>query len=171
MEVSNPSLTISKEDADDLYENAGKEIPEDCDQITLDKYEYIFSDSVNLILQEVLVKHPLPFKLMDFQLLTIHALGSLKNVILIAGTGMGKMICAYYGILVLQKVLQIEKGVGIGTLPISAIMEEKVKTGPVKTGLVTMSGELKNNVDATGESDADLSDSVELFKMVTLHCY
>ena len=71
------------------------------------------------------------------------------------------MICAYYGILVLQQVLGIDKGVGLGTLPISALMEEKVKDSIVKTGLITMSGDIKASSE---ESDAVLSDPIAQFK-------
>ena len=71
------------------------------------------------------------------------------------------MICAYYGVLVLQQVLGIDKGVGLGTLPISALMEEKVKDSIVKTGLITMSGDIKVSSE---ESDAVLSDPIDQFK-------
>ena len=161
MEESNAGFSISKETADELYESAGQLVPEDSDQITMETHGYLFSDSVNLVIQQVLDEHPLPFKLMNFQLLTIHALGSLKNVILLAPTGAGKMICAYYGILVLQKIFKIEKGVGLGTLPVSALMEEKVKDGVVKTGLITMSGSIKASIE---ENEAVLSDSADHFK-------
>ena len=78
---------ISKEACDKLYDCAGELIPEDADQITIEKHGHLFSDSVHIAIQNVLREHPLPFTLMDFQLLTIHALGSLKNVILISPTG------------------------------------------------------------------------------------
>ena len=47
-----------------------------------------------LLKHPVLLENPLPFELQDFQLLTLHSLGSLRNVILLAPTGRGKMICA-----------------------------------------------------------------------------
>lgn len=110
--------TISSQLADDLYEKSGTLIPEDSDEITIEKYNYLLKDSVHLIIQEVLTECPLPFKLQDFQLVTLHCLGSLKNVVLLAPTGAGKMICAYYGILVLQKVFGVPKGVGLVTQPL-----------------------------------------------------
>ena len=152
---------ISKETCEELYKNAGKLIPEDEEQITIENHQHLLSDSVHLVIQEVLSENPLPFKLQDFQLLTMHALGSLKNVILISPTGSGKMICAYLGILVLQKVLEVPKGVGLGTMPLSALMEEKLKGPLVKTGLITMSGDIKASIQ---ENDAFLSDPVAQFK-------
>ena len=112
------SLDFSKELADNLYEKAGTSMAEDPEDITIEKYYYLIQDSVHLIIQEVLSEKPLPFKLQDFQLLTLHCLGSLKNVVLVAPTGSGKMICSYYGILVLQKVFGIKSGVGLGTQPL-----------------------------------------------------
>ena len=112
------SLAISKQLADALYEKAGDLIPEDPDQISIEKYNYLLKDSVHLIIQEVLTENPLPYKFQDFQLITLHCLGSLKNVVLVAPTGAGKMICSYYGILVLQKVFGVPKGVGLVTQPL-----------------------------------------------------
>ena len=71
------------------------------------------------------------------------------------------MICAYLGILVLQKVFGIEKGVGLGIQPLSAIMEEKLKGPLVKTGVITMSGDMKPSIE---ENDAFLSDPLAQFK-------
>ena len=110
--------SISKQLADELYEKAGTLIPEDAEQITIEKYNNLLKDSVHLIIQEVLTEHPLPFQFQDFQLLTLHCLGSLKNIILVSPTGTGKMICSYYGVLVLQKVLGVPNGVGLMTQPL-----------------------------------------------------
>ena len=154
-------FSITKIVAEELYNNAGKLIPENEVQIKLGDYQHLLSDPVHLIIQEVLSEHPLPYKLQDFQLLTLHVLGSKKNVILLAPTGSGKMICAYLGILVLQKVFGIEKGVGLGIQPLSAIMEEKLKGPLVKTGVITMSGDVKASIE---ENDAYLSDPLAQFK-------
>ena len=78
------AFPISKQLADDLYDKAGTLIPEDPEEITIEKYNYLIKDSVHLIIQEVLTENPLPFKLQDFQLITLHCLGSLKNVILVS---------------------------------------------------------------------------------------
>ena len=113
------SIQITRELADDLYKKAGTLIPEiNCD-ITIEKYGHLLKDSVHQIIQEVLSEHPLPYKLQDFQLLTLHyCLGSLKNVVLVAPTGCGKMLCTYYGVLVLQKVFNIPNGVGLLSQPL-----------------------------------------------------
>ena len=77
----------TKQLAVELYDKAGTFLPEDKDELTIEKYNYLLNDSVHLINQEVLAMHPLPFNFQDFQLLTLHCLGSLKNVILLSPTG------------------------------------------------------------------------------------
>ena len=103
-------LDISKEKADWLLEEAGKLMSEDPEHITIKKYEHLLSDKVHLIILEVLHENAVSFQLMDFQLLTLHCLGSLKNVVLICPTGAGKMLCSYLGTLVLRKVFGKTKG-------------------------------------------------------------
>ena len=137
--------------ADDLYDKAGTLVPEDTCEITIEKYSYLLSDSVHLMIQEVLSEHPLPYKLQDFQLLTLHCLGSLKNVVLVAPTGCGKMLCSYYGILVLLKGFNICNGVGLLSQPLSALMEEKLKNPP-------MTGEVKISKDAQTELSSEPSE-------------
>ena len=66
-----------------LYEEAGKLVAEEEDQISLSKYSYLLRDEIAIILEQVLEEKPLPFLLADFQKLAIHAIGSLQNVILI----------------------------------------------------------------------------------------
>ena len=109
---------LSKEQANELYERAGSLIKEDPEEITLEKYNYLFKDSIHNIVMEVLDENPLPFKLQNFQLLTLYCIGSLKNVILVSPTGTGKMICANLAVKVLQKVLGVPSGVGLVTQPI-----------------------------------------------------
>ena len=87
-------LSVSKEESDVLYDTAGMLIKEDEHKITMRSHNYLLNDFVHSVIQEVLNEHPIPFKLQDFQLLTLHALGSQKNVVLVSPTGSGKMICA-----------------------------------------------------------------------------
>ena len=68
-------------------------------------------------------------------------------MILISPTGSGKMVVAYLAILLLQKRLGIPEGVGLGTQPLSAIMNEKVKTKFLTAGSISMSGTIHCNAD------------------------
>ena len=109
-----------------LLEKAGDLIPEDPEQIILSQHEHLLSDKIHIIIQEVLQENRVGFKLQDFQLLTLHCLGSLKNVVLVVPTGAGKMVCSYLGTLVMRKVFEKSTGVGLGNQPLSALMEEKL---------------------------------------------
>ena len=62
-------LMISKEDADRNYEMAGTQVDEPEDEIALAKYEHLLSDTVHLLLCEVLHENKISFKLADFQML------------------------------------------------------------------------------------------------------
>ena len=86
-ETENLKLGISKETSEYLFDQAGDLIEEDAEEISLLANKHLLNDSVALIISEVLDENPLPFKLQQFQLLTLHCIGSLKNVILISPTG------------------------------------------------------------------------------------
>ena len=74
------------------------------------------------------------------------------------------MLLCLKAFLVLQKVLGIPDGVGIGCQPLSAIMEEKLKTSYVSTGTISMRGGLKTRETVEDDEDVALSSSVEEFK-------
>ena len=150
----------------DPYEEAGSIVEEEEDQISLVKYSYLLNDEVATILEEVLEENPLPFELADFQRLAIHALGSLRNVILISPTGSGKMMVVYLAILVLQKKFGIHSGVGVGTQPLSSIMKEKLKTALIPTGTISMRGSVQTSTSLE-EEEEEVSLSVSLDDMMT----
>ena len=79
--------------------------------------------------------------------------------------GSGKMIIAYLAILVLEKVFKIEGGVGLGSQPLSALMEEKLKNATVSTGFISMKGDLKHCLE-----DGSISKSLESFKNGNVKC-
>ena len=81
-------------------------------------------------------------------------------------TGCGKMLCSYLGTLVLRKVFGKVKGVSLGNQPLSALMEEKLKTPVIKTGLISMKGDLKMSSEGPGE--AVLTDCIDKFKNGTI---
>ena len=156
--------------AETLYESAGKVVEEEDDQISLAKYNHLLNDKVATILQQVLVENPLPFELQDFQKLALHAIGNFQNVILISPTGSGKMLVAYLAILVLQKVMDVPCGVGIGTQPLSSIMEEKLKTSYITTGTISMQGGLKTSLEGEEDDTVSLSSSIDDFKNGNVKC-
>ena len=73
------------------------------------------------------------------------------------------MLCSYLGVLVLKKILGVSRGVGVGTQPLSSLMEEKLRDPVVRTGLITMKGDLKLSCDDDSE-EVNLSEPIEHFK-------
>ena len=76
------------------------------------------------------------------------------------------MIIAFYGILVLEKVLGVQDGVGLGCQPLSALMEEKLRDPPIPTGFISMSGDLKNSCD----QNSSISKPMDSFKNGDVKC-
>lgn len=109
-----------------IYEEVGsKSDAEPEGKLTIEKNLHLLRDEVAFLIEEVLEEHPLPYQLKDFQKLVLHQIGSLNNVILVSPAGSGKMVVIYLAIFVLQKVLGVSDGVGIGCQPLSSIMNEK----------------------------------------------
>ena len=85
-------LMITQKEADKNYELAGTLVDEPPDEIALAKHESLLNDHIHVLIMEVLKEANIGFKLADFQLLSLHVLGSKKHLILISPTGSGKML-------------------------------------------------------------------------------
>ena len=85
-------LEITQEEADKNYQLAGTLVDEPPDEITLTKHESLLSDTIHVLIMEVLEEANIGFKLADFQLLSLHVLGSKSHLILLSPTGSGKML-------------------------------------------------------------------------------
>ena len=85
-------LFISKEEADKNYEIAGSLVDDPADEISLAHHSHLLNDDVHLLILEVLEETKIQFKLADFQMLSLHVLGSCNNLVLISPTGSGKML-------------------------------------------------------------------------------
>jgi superfamily II DNA helicase RecQ len=147
------NLAITQSDAHKNYQEAGRLVPEEADQISLEKYGHLINPSNDHVLQEVLTDLALPYKLADFQTISIHTLLQKRDLVLVSPTGTGKMNVISLGIIGLRQVFGNMKGVAIVTQPLSAIMNEKLKNKDVKTAVLTMTGKLKND---EGQDDAEL---------------
>ena len=99
MDRKSDSSEVLNSYCDPLYVQAGELVEEEENQISLTRFSHLLNDEVAGILEKVLVENPLPFPLQDFQKIALHAIGSLKNVILVSPTGSGKMIVNYLAIL------------------------------------------------------------------------
>ena len=95
---SESSAELLQKYLDSQYEQAGEIVEEEENQISIANNYDLLSDPVALILEQVLEEKPLGFVHQDFQKFCLHAICSLKNVVLISPTGTGKMIVAYLAI-------------------------------------------------------------------------
>ena len=85
-------LMITREAAERNYQIAGTLVDEPPDEISISNNEHLLNDTVHAHIMEVLQQAKVTYKLADFQLLSLHVLGSKKNLILISPTGSGKML-------------------------------------------------------------------------------
>ena len=90
--VDMSSLRISKKEADHNYAMAGTLVDEPPDELSIEAYGHLLRDEVHSKLMEVLFETKINFQLSDFQKLSLHVLGSKRNLILISPTGSGKML-------------------------------------------------------------------------------
>ena len=56
------------------------------------------------------------------------------------------------GSILMRKVFEEPNGVSVGTQPLSLIMEEKINNGIVPTAVLSMGGQIKKELDDTGEA-------------------
>ena len=154
------------------YERAGDLVLVEDSELVISRPSSLPANhDVAAIVEEVLREHPLPFPLKDFQKHVLYELGNLNNVILTSPTGSGKMLVAYLAIRVLKKRFGKPSGVGLGTQPLSAIMNEKLKSKYIRTGTISMTGSLQVNSESDlEEEDVSLSAPIDDFKTGKIDC-
>ena len=127
MDQFSHQLGITIEQADANLESAGQYVDEEGERITVAGNMDLMDDDADILLNEIVRDLQLPYKLAEFQRVSVNALAQKKNVILVSPTGSGKMSIPLLATLVLRKKLGISKGVCIVTQPLSSIMNEKMK--------------------------------------------
>ena len=163
-----PILPVCSSEAMKHYEKAGEETFEDAGEISLASHSHLLSDEVHYYISEVLNEVQLPFTLSDFQMISLHILGSGRNLMLLSPTGSGKTIVIYLGILLLRKLFKIPEGVAIITEPLNMIMSEKLSSSIIPTGVISMTGELKTSLEE--KDGVSLSAPEEMFVDGSLPC-
>ena len=87
-EETEDPFPISKAEADKNLDMAGTLVDETKDQISAAKYEtLLLNDQVHSMIMDVLQEAKIPFKLAEFQLISLHVIGNQKSLILISPTG------------------------------------------------------------------------------------
>ena len=143
----NVTVSINKELANSYYEIAGQTVEDEDDPISLAANLHLLNDEVHSVIEGVIQEAELPYRPTDFQLLSLHILGSKKNLILISPTGSGKTLIIFLGTLLLRKILNIDKGVSLITEPLNMIMAEKLQNNILPNGVISMSGHLKTSLE------------------------
>ena len=154
-------LGISKDLARKNYEAAGMEVKEDSEVITVDDHADLIDPKIEVILNETLDTLQLPYKLSDFQRLSVNVAASMRHLIVVMPTGSGKMDIPLLSILVLKKKLKMPKGVVIITQPLTSIMNEKLSNKICKVAVLSMSGKLKTSASGNEEDETNLSCDLE----------
>ena len=146
-DLDNFQLSISSELASKNYDESGELIEEENDEISISKNSHLLNDRIHLLIEEVLEDVKLPYRPSDFQMLSLHVLGSQKNLVLISPTGSGKTLVIFLSTLLLRKVMDISKGVSLVTEPLNLIMSEKLRGNILPTGVISMTGQLKTSLE------------------------
>ena len=149
-------LGISLEQAEKNYASAGSLVDEEPDQISLADNANLIDVRVDAVLDAVVKECGMKYMPTEMQRVTINALGTLKNIILISPTGSGKMNVPLLATHVLRKILKKPKGVCIITQPLTSIMKQKMNNDVCPTAVLSMTGELVASSDGV-EDDATLS--------------
>ena len=168
MNSENVKVSIDKELANSYYKEAGQSVEEEDDQISLAVNLHLLKDELHIVIEEVILEAKLPYRPTDFQLLSLHILGSKKNLILISPTGSGKTLIIFLGTLLMRKILNVSKGVSLITEPLNMIMAEKLQNNILPTGVISMSGQLKTSFEH--QAGVTLSKPEEEFLNGNLPC-
>ena len=146
--MAHDEFSITVEKAEQLYSKTVALVDEDLPQINIQMCGYLLRDEVDFIIKQVLAETGLTMKLKDFQRLTLHYLENKKNVVLFSPTESGKMLCAYLTPLVFRQVFIKEKSVGMSTMSLSALMDEKQKSELLIVIMMQGGLESKESIDA-----------------------
>ena len=90
-EEAEPKISISREHAKANYKRAGTEVPEKMSNIKAEDYAKVMNKDVEELLDQTVKDVKLKYTLSDFQRVVTVALGGGKNVVMVMGTGEGKM--------------------------------------------------------------------------------
>ena len=106
-EETEDPFPISKAEADKNLDMAGTLVDDPKDQISAAKYEtLLLNDQVHMMIMDVLQEAKIPFKLAEFQLISLHVIGNQKNLILISPTGRDAF-CSHFSYSCLTKYEQV----------------------------------------------------------------
>ena len=121
---------ISKAKAQEIYLKSGTLIRSVKTTLNVFPQKQVFRKTIQILIDEVKADMKLSYDFNDVQMEALHAIGNGRDVFVNSPCGSGKMNIFFAGVLLLRKVKNMPKGVGIILEPLVAISEEKRKKNP-----------------------------------------
>ena len=153
-----PGLSITREHARRNYQRAGTEVPEEECDIRMEDYPEVHDPKVEAVLDSVIEEARLPYTPSTFQRVGALALGKGRSVVIVQGTGSGKMTVPLLSSLVMRITQEKPRGVTVITQPLTGLMMEQLQNPIARVAVLSMGGELSVGKE---EHDAKLNCSVE----------
>ena len=151
-------LAITEVLARSNYEQAGREVEEEPDKITVAGNAKLMKSEVETLLDKIVTSLDLPYQPSQFQRVAVNTLCCQKNLVLVSPTGSGKMDVPLLSILVMREIMKNDKGVCIITQPLTSIINSKIDNKICKVASLSMAGSLKVSTRSEEYSeDASLS--------------
>ena len=147
-----PKISISREHAKANYKRAGTEVPEKVSNIKVEDYAKIMDKDVEELLDQIIKEVKLKYTLSDFQRVATVALGGGKNVVMVMGTGEGKMTVTLLAALLVRMTHGHPQGVTIVTQPLTFLQMEQLKNPIVSAAVMTMTGRLTSDAEDDGDT-------------------
>ena len=143
-------LAISREHAKANYNRAGTEVPEIVSNIKVEDFSNVMDHKIEKLFEDVVQEVKLPYEPAPFQRVATVALGGGKNVVMVMGTGEGKMTVTQLAALLIRKTHGHPKGVTIVTQPLKFLQLEQLTNPIVNTAVMTMAGRLTAGMGEEG---------------------
>ena len=107
------SLSITREHALRNYQLAGTKVAEKPSAIKVEDFADVMDKKVEKVFDEVVERVGLPYKPVDFQRIGAVALGTGRSVVMVVGTGEGKMTVPLLASLIVRQTQNKPKGVTV----------------------------------------------------------
>ena len=152
-------LNISQAEADSNYRQCGTKMEEPGIRYTVSGP----STDEKPIVNDVIANAELPYQPEQFQVKTWNSIANKNDVILVAPCGSGKMVTAELCVDIMRKMTGVQDGVGLGIMPLSAIMREAIQKNS-NVAFITMEGGVETGPGEETTETLKASDSLESLK-------
>ena len=112
------------------------------------------SDPISVLIRDAKSELQIMFQLTEIQSKALYSLAQLKDTIVNVGTGEGKSLIYFLAIVILGKVLNIKKPIGLCLQPTNDLSRDKLQNPVMKTAFLTRSGDFQLSTEKTQFSEA-----------------